>query len=112
MNATVRWTMIVVAFLVSNALAMGYLVLASSTSRAVDAQAGVSLDLRDAAGTPIIGARVHVSAMARATGRRTELDLVERDGRYVATHRAGGLEDLAIVAERGGERFTAHAIVE
>jgi len=137
----VRWTMIVVAFLVSNALAMGYLVLASSTSRAdvipdyyaksarfdeeidqaaknralgwrVDAQAGVSLDLRDAAGTPIIGARVHVSAMARATGRRTELDLVERDGRYVATHRAGGLEDLAIVAERGGERFTAHAIVE
>jgi nitrogen fixation protein FixH len=141
MNATVRWILIVVGMLVANALAMGYLVLASSTSRAdvipdyyvkstkfdqeidqaaknrvlgwrVEATAGMTLDIRDAAGAPITGARVHVSAMARATGHRAELDLVERDGRYVATHRVHGLEDLAIVVERGGERFTAHAIVE
>jgi nitrogen fixation protein FixH len=141
MTATVRWSLIVVAFLVSNAIAMGYLILASSTSRAdvipdyyakstrfdqeidqaarnralgwrVDALAGMSLDIRDGAGAPITGARVRVSATARATGRTAELELVERDGRYVAAHRVQGLEDLAILVERGGERFTAHAIVE
>jgi nitrogen fixation protein FixH len=141
MTATVRWILIVVALLVSNALAMGYLVLASSTSRAdvipdyyakstrfdqeidqaaknralgwrVEALAGMTLDIRDGAGNPITGARVRVSAKARATGHATELELVERDGRYIAAHRVHGLEDLAILVERGGERFTAHAIVE
>jgi nitrogen fixation protein FixH len=141
MNATVRWILIVVAFLVSNAVAMGYLVLASSTSRAdvipdyyakstrfdqeidqaaknralgwrIEAAAGMTLDIRDGAGAPLTGARVHVTATSRATGHTAELDLVERDGRYVATHRVHGLEDLAILVERGGERFTAHAIVE
>ena len=34
MNAKVRWALIIIGFLVSNALAMGFLVLASTTSRA------------------------------------------------------------------------------
>jgi nitrogen fixation protein FixH len=141
MTATVRWILIVIALLVSNALAMGYLVLASSSSRPdvipdyyarsaafdqeidqatknralgwrVDARAGMSLEIRDAVGAPLTGARVRVSATARADGRTTEVELVEHDGRYVAPHPARGLEDLAIVVDRGGERFTAHAIVE
>lgn len=141
MTATVRWILIIVGFLVSNALAMGFLVLASSTSRAevipdyynkaarydqqidqaannrmlgwsVDVQAGLSIDLLDASGAALAGARVHVTATSRAHARVTELDLVERDGRYVAVHAARGLEDLAIVVERGGERFTARATIE
>lgn len=34
MSAKLRWVLIIVGFLVSNALAMGFLVMASSTSRA------------------------------------------------------------------------------
>lgn len=34
MNATVRWILVIVGFLVANALAMAFLVVASSTSRA------------------------------------------------------------------------------
>lgn len=141
MNAAVRWILIIIGLLVSNALAMGYLVMASSTSRAdvisdyygkaarfdqqidqaaknralgwrVDAEPGVALAIRDAAGAPLRGAQVHATATSRATGQTAELALREIDGRYVATYRARGLSDLAIVVERGGERFTAHAIVE
>lgn len=140
MNATVRWILIIVALLVSNVIAMGFLVLASSTSRAevipdyytkaarfddaidqaaknralgwtLDVQAGLSIEVRDARG-PITGARVHATAVSRAKGRTTVLELVEREGRYVVAYRAHGLEDLEIVVERGGERFTAHATIE
>nr|MDQ3364095.1 FixH family protein [Myxococcota bacterium] len=34
MNATLRWTLIIIGFLVANALAMAFLVVASSSSRA------------------------------------------------------------------------------
>ena len=140
MTAKVRWVLIIIGLLVSNALAMGFLVMASSTSRAevipdyyakaarfddaidqaannralgwtVDVRSGLSLEVRDARG-PITGAVVTVTATSRAHGRTVELKLVERDGHYAAPHRARGIEDLAIVVERGGERFTAHATIE
>lgn len=141
MNATVRWILIIVGLLVSNALAVGYLILASSTSRAdvipdyyakatrydneidqaaknralgwtVTAEPGLSIEVRDAAGQRVTGARVTVATTSRATGQRAALELVEHDGRYIAAHRVRGLEDLAITVERGGERFTARALVE
>lgn len=145
MNATTRWILIVVGLLVSNAIAMGFLVLASSTSRAevipdyyakaatydtvieqgeknralgwridrlaVDGE--LALDVHDAKGAPLDGARVRVMVMARANGRVTEIDLLPHgEGRYVAAHRATGVEDLAITVDRGGERFTARVTVE
>jgi nitrogen fixation protein FixH len=141
MNATVRWILIIVGFLISNALAMGFLVVASSTSRAevipdyyakaaaydtqidqaaknralgwsIDVQAGLAINVRDASGAALDGARVHVTATSRAHARITELELTGHAGRYTAAHRASGIEDLVIVVERGGERFTAHATIE
>ena len=141
MNATVRWTLMIVGFLVANVLAMGYLVLASSTSRAdvipdyytkaanfdreidqaaknhalgwrVEARRGLEITVRDARGEAIRGARVRVTVTSRAAGKTITLDLVERDVRYVSPHEQRGVEDLAITVEQGGERFTAHATIE
>jgi nitrogen fixation protein FixH len=141
MNATVRWILIVVGMLVSNVLAMGYLVLASSTSRAdvipdyytkaanydreidqaannralgwrLDVRRGLEITVHDARGELVRGARVRVISTARAVGTPTTLELVERDGRYVVPHAQRGVEDLAITVEQGSERFTAHATIE
>ena len=145
MTAATRWIMIIVGLLVANALAMGFLVMASSTSRAevipdyyakaasydtvidqaeknrtlgwrierVQLDHELAIDVRDAEGGPLEGARVHVTAVPRAHGHAVELDLTARgEGRYAVAHRAGGLQDLAIVIERGGERFTARVTIE
>ena len=141
MNPTVRWILFVVGLLVSNLLAMGYLVLASSTSRAdvipnyydkaahfdreidqatanralgwhIDVRRGLEIVVRDVRGEALRGARVLVTATPRATGKTTTLQLVERDDRYAVPHPATGVEDLEITVERGGERFTARATLE
>jgi nitrogen fixation protein FixH len=138
-TATLRWTLIIVGLLVANALAMGFLVMASSTSpprvipdyyakaaaydtqidqaatnRAlgwrVEVQPGLAIDLRDRDGAPIDDARVRVVITPRAQLTGTALELVAAGGgRYAVAHEARGLETLAIVVERGGERFTARA---
>lgn len=142
MTATMRWTLVIVGCLVANALAMGFLVMASSTSRPeiipdyyakaahfdsqidqaaknrslgwqIDIRAGISIEVRDARGAAIDDARVHVTVRSRAGAPRTEvLAAPAGRGRYLVAHHARGLSDVAVVIERGGERFTAHATIE
>lgn len=145
MTATTRWILIIVGLLGANALAMGFLLVASRTSRAevipdyyakaaaydtvidqaaknralgwrvdrVQRDGELAIEVRDASGAALDGARVRVTAVPRAHARPAELELAPRGGgRYAAIHATHGIEDLAIVVERGGERFTARVTVE
>lgn len=146
MNATVRWILIVIGFLVANALAMAFLVVASSSSQAqvipdyyaksvrfdetIDEAArsralGWQVDLAivdgvatatvaDATGARLDGAMVKLTAVPRAhAARATEVALPAHAGAYRAPY-AGppGLSDVTIAVEHGGQRFSAHALVE
>ena len=142
MSAAARWILIIVGLLLANALAMGFLVMASSTSRPevipdyyakaahydsqidqaaknralgwrVDVQAGLSIEVRDGHGAPIDDARVRAFVSPRARVTGVELELASAgNGRYAVAHQARGLETVVITVDRGGERFTARATIE
>lgn len=83
---------------------------------AVAAEAGaIRVDVTDAAGAPLAGARVRVTGHHRAHAAR-QLDLeaaAVAPGRYRAPAPArAGRHDLVIEVVRGGDRFVARAVVD
>jgi nitrogen fixation protein FixH len=75
----------------------------------------LAVEVRDAAGGPVTGARVRVSGHHRAhAARRYELAAAAvGPGRYSAPAPApAGRHDVAIEIERGEERFVRRAVVE
>ena len=75
----------------------------------------LAVEVHDAAGRPIDGARLVVSGAPRThAASRFELAPLPREaGRYtVAADDYPGVHDLTIVVERGGDRFVARAVVD
>jgi nitrogen fixation protein FixH len=83
---------------------------------AVGVDRELSLEVRDAAGAPLDGARVRVTAIPRAAVGYAELPLelaARGAGRYGVPFGPGtGLHDVTIVVERGAARFTTRVAVE
>ncbi len=114
MNATVRWTLIIIGFLLSNALAMGFLILASSTSRAqvipdyYARSTRYDAELDAAARSRALGWQVAVSivdgAITATVRDRNGAPLETVDVRAIATPRADAtrLVDVRLVAAGGG----------
>lgn len=76
----------------------------------------VDVEVRDAAGGALDGARVTVTGYPRAhAAARFELELSPvGDGGYrgaLSAHR-GGVHDVTVIVERAGERFTRALVVE
>jgi len=88
--------------------------LAWQTDTAMDRDT-VSVEVRDAAGAPVVGARVRVAGYQRAhavDGYDLELSAIG-PGQYRARH-AGrlGFHDLEVTIERGPEKFVTRRTVE
>lgn len=88
--------------------------LAWSAEAAID-QGAIAITMRDAAGAPVIGARVRVAGYHRASPEQTfEVELAPAgDGHYRVAHAArAGWHDLALEVERGDARFVQKLAVE
>ena len=75
----------------------------------------IAVDLRDAAGAPIVGARVRVAGYQRAhAAERFDVELsAVGPGRYRIDQAIRiGTHDLDVTAERGTAKFVEHATLE
>jgi nitrogen fixation protein FixH len=90
--------------------ALGWTADASLSSATID------VSVRDAAGAPLAGARVHVGGYQRAhAAQRFELDLTDLGGgryRAATTAEPAGVHDLTIVVDRGAEHYSRMVTVE